>query len=100
MMKGSDRTVVMAAECLHLKVKIRPICNVSENAIGDDSCFLGEKFGFSNTYLGELYHNNTEDIRKKVKEWWVEDRNSDTDHIILVPDVQASAASLCYCIVW
>ena len=49
MMKGSDRTVVMAAECLHLKVKIRPICNVGENAIGEP--FLGEKFGFHDTYI-------------------------------------------------
>ena len=85
MMKGSDRTVLMAAECLHLKVKIRPICNVSENAIGDNSCFLGEKFGFYTYYLDEFDHNNTEVIWMEVKqdrERCVEDRNSDTDHII------------------
>ena len=85
MMKGSDRTVVMAAECLHLKVKIRPICYVDENAVGDDSCFLGEKFGFHDTYLGEFDHNNTEDIWMEVKqdrERSVEDQNSDTDHIL------------------
>ena len=85
MMKGSDRTVVMAAECLHLKVKIRPICNVSENAIGDDSCFLGEKFGFHDSYFGEFDHSSTEDIWMEVKQhvrWSVEDHNSDTDHIL------------------